>query len=150
MSVKSQENNMRRLAILLNRDLGCIFGERECGPNGDKRTFLNVGKTFLRALGKDLGLHDVRVSANPGGIAVSGDCTLIGMWENGGLYINLSQLTFPPRCVGYYRTVRHIRDFKGGYNHLLTHRDLMKLSYPAFLDMMNTLRKDRYDDEQAA
>ena len=49
MSNKSQELNMRRLAALLSQDLSYIGGERECGPNGAKRTFLNVGKTFLRA-----------------------------------------------------------------------------------------------------
>ena len=55
------------------------YGDSECGPNGSKKVFLNVGKTFLRALAKDLGLRDAMVSANPGGIAVSGECTLIGM-----------------------------------------------------------------------
>lgn len=72
MSIKSQEGHMRQLALLLTTDLGCIFGERESGPNGSKKAFLNVGKVFLRALAKDLGLHEVTVSANSGGIAVSG------------------------------------------------------------------------------
>lgn len=81
MSNKSQELNMRRLAALLSQDLSYIGGERECGPNGAKRTFLNVGKTFLRALAKDLCLHDVTVRSNAGGIAVSGECCLYGMWE---------------------------------------------------------------------
>ena len=40
MSVKSQENNMRRLAALLGQDLSYIFGEKESGPNGSKKTFL--------------------------------------------------------------------------------------------------------------
>lgn len=59
MSIKSQEGHMRQLALLLTTDLGCIFGERESGPNGSKKAFLNVGKVFLRALAKDLGLHEV-------------------------------------------------------------------------------------------
>ena len=91
MSVKSQENNMRRLAELLSQDFGYIWGERESGPNGAKKTFLNLGKVFLRALSKDLGLRDAQIKSNPCGIAVSGDCSLIGMWENGGIYVNLSQ-----------------------------------------------------------
>ena len=70
MSVKSQESNMRRLSMLLSHDLSFIVGERECGPNGSKKAFLNTGKAFLRALARDLGLHDVTVSANSGGIAV--------------------------------------------------------------------------------
>ena len=77
MSIKSQEGHMRQLALLLTADLGCIFGERESGPNGSKKAFLNVGKVFLRALAKDLGLHEVTVSANSGGIAVSGTCSFM-------------------------------------------------------------------------
>ena len=50
MSIKSQEGHMRQLALLLTTDLGCIFDERESGPNGSKKAFLNVGKVFLRAL----------------------------------------------------------------------------------------------------
>lgn len=91
MSVKSQENNMRHLAALLGQDLSYCRGDTESGPNGDKKTFLNVGKVFLRALATDLGLRDSKVSSNAGGIAVSGECTLIGMWEDGGIYIRLGQ-----------------------------------------------------------
>ena len=47
MSVQSQEKNMRQLADLLSRDLSYIWGERENGPNGDKKVFLKTGKTFL-------------------------------------------------------------------------------------------------------
>ena len=136
MSVKSQESNMRRLSALLSHDLSYAYGDSECGPNGSKKVFLNVGKTFLRALAKDLGLRDTTVSANPGGIAVSGECTLIGMWETGGIYI--------------YRTVRHSRDYKGGYNRYLTCRDLKKWSYLHLLDTLSALRKDRTNDERAA
>ena len=52
MSNKSQELNMRRLAALLSQDLSYIGGERECGPNGAKRTFLNVGENLPAGLGK--------------------------------------------------------------------------------------------------
>lgn len=149
MSVKSQENNMHRLADLLSQDLGYIGGEQECGPNGDKRTFLNLGKVFLRALSKDLGLRDVKVTSNPGGIAVSGDCSLIGMWENNGLYINLSQFC-GGKYVLLYRTTRNIRDYSGGHNNYLTLGELQNLSYPALLDKLSALRKEggaheRYD-----
>ena len=90
MSHKSQEKNMRKLADLLGRDLSYIWGERESGPNGDKKVFLNTGKTFLQALSKDLGLQEVSVSSNPGGIAVSGESTLMGMWQTNGLYVQFS------------------------------------------------------------
>lgn len=141
MSVKSQENNMRRLADLLSQDLSCVWGDRESGPNGAKRTFLNLGKVFLRALAKDLGLRDAKITSNPGGIAVSGDCSLIGMWEQGGIYINISQT-----CVGknyvLYRPVRNLKDYSSGYNRYLSLNDLRELSYPALLDTFRALNKE--------
>ena len=129
MSVKSQEHSMRRLAALLGQDLSYIGGDRESGSNGNKKTFLNVGKVFLRALAKDLGLRDVTVSSNPGGIAVSGDCSMIGMWEDGGIYVCLHKPVYHRELVLCYRTARHSKDFKGGYNHYLTRNDLKKWSY---------------------
>ena len=150
MSIKSQENNMRRLAALLGQDLSYIFGEKESGPNGSKKTFLNVGKVFLRALAKDLGLREVTVSSNAGGIAVSGECTLIGMWENGGIYVCIEQPACGRENVLYYRTVRHSRDFKGGYNHFLTRSNLKKWSYDQLLDTLSGLRKDGCTYERAA
>lgn len=150
MSVKSQENNMRRLADLLGRDLGYIWGERECGPNGAKRAFLNVGRAFLRALSKDLGLRDARITSNPGGIAVSGDCTLMGMWEDGGISITLTQLACGGERVMYYRTIRHMRDYTGGYNHWLLRGDLQKFSYERLLSTLSALRKEGCTYERAA
>ena len=150
MSVKSQENNMRRLAELLSHNLSYIFGEREAGPNGDKKTFLNLGKVFLRALAKDLGLHDVKVTANPAGIGVSGDCSLYGMWEEGGIYICLEQLFGGSENVVLFRTIRDLRDHKGGYNHFLSVNDLRSLSYEELLERFQSLRKDGQPYEYAA
>ena len=141
MSVKSQENNMRRLAELLSQDFGYIWGERESGPNGARKTFLHLGKVFLRALAKDLGLRDAKVTSNPAGIAVSGDCDLIGMWENSGVYIELSQFCGGKYAV-LYRTVRNIRDYTGGHNHFLTPTDLREMSYFELLEAFSALRKE--------
>lgn len=149
MSMKSQENNMRRLATLLSQDLSYIWGEKEGGPNGAKKAFLNLGKVFLRALAKDLGLRDVRVMSNPGGIAVSGECCLYGMWVDSGLFICIQQT-----CVGedvfLYRTIRNINDHKGGYNRYVKLRDLKKLSYGHLLNLLSELRKDGNGYERAA
>lgn len=141
MSVKSQEANMRRLAGLLSRDLGYIWGENESGPNGDKKTFLNLGKVFLRALAKDLGLRDAKVTSSSGGIAVSGECSLIGMWEGNGIYISLGQILSDRERVLLYRTARNIRDYSGGHNCFLTLDDLRNLSYPELLEQLSALRK---------
>ena len=133
---------MRHLAILLGQDLSYIWGERESGPNGAKRTFLNVGRVFLRSLAKDLGLRDARVTSNAAGIATSGECMLIGMWEDSGICICIAQPCFDKEHVMCYRTVRSIRDYKGGYNHFLLRRDLQKMSYGQLLETLSGLRKD--------
>ena len=110
MSIKSQEKNMRKLADLLSHDLGYIWGEKESGPNGDKKVFLNTGKAFLRVLAKNPGLRDVNVRTSPGGIAISGSCSLIGMWKENGIYIQISQSSFGSGFDVLYRTVRHKED----------------------------------------
>ena len=149
MSFQSQEINMHRLANLLGHDLSYIWGERESGPNGEKKTFLNMGKAFLRTLGQDLGLHDVKVTANAGGIAVSGECCLTGMWGHGGIYICISQPCSMGENVLLYRTIRNSRDYKGGYNKWISRRELARMSYEALLDRLLILRK-AVDDERAA
>lgn len=142
MSHKSQEKNMRKLAELLGQDLSYIWGENESGPNGAKKQFLNTGRTFLRALGKDLGLRDAEANSNPGGIAVSGDCILIGMWQTNGLYVHLSQPCCDRERVLLYRTVRHSKDYTGGRSLYLTRRDLAEMSYPDLLFLLAAVREE--------
>lgn len=145
MSFKSQEQNMRRLAALLSRDLGYIWGERESGPNGDKKIFLNLGKTFLRALAKDLGLRDVKVISNAGGIAVSGECYLYGMWDECGLFICLEQPCIT-QDVLLFRSIRSLKDHKGGYNNYVTRSELATMSYEQLLNRLLTMKKEpRYE-----
>ncbi len=142
MSHKSQEKNMRRLSELLGQNLSYIRGERECGPNGAKKQFLNMGKVFLRALAKDLGLRDVSVSSSPGGIAVFGDCTLMGMWQTNGLYVQMSQPCSGRENVVLYRAIRHSADYTGGRNLYLTRRNLAEMSYPDLLFTLAALREE--------
>lgn len=150
MSMKSQTANMRSLAVLLEHDLGSIPGARETGPNGAKSVFLHTGKVFLRALAKDLGLRDARVTSNAAGFGVSGSCTLSGMWDNGGLYICLEQFFGGSRNVMLYRTIRDGHDHKGGHNHFLRVDDLRKYSYEELLRELSSLRKDGASYERAA
>ena len=140
---------MRRLAELLSHDLEYIWGERECGPNGDKKVFLNVGKNFLRALGKDLGLRDFKVTSNAAGIAVSGECTLIGIWEDSGIYICIEQPCFMGEDVLLFRSVRHMRDYKGGYNNYVSRRELARMSYEELCARLMTVRKEIRDERAA-
>ena len=149
MSVRSQEHNMRKLADLLARDLDSIYGEKESGPNGDKRRFLHVGRAFLRALSKDLGLRDAVITLNPGGIAVSGECTLMGMWGISGIYIELSQYAGGNKVL-CYRSIRNMRDYCGGYNHFLSREDLQAASYERLCLVLSYLRKEDLRYERTA
>ena len=141
MSIQSQQNNMHRLAELLSQDLGYIYGERESGPNGAKKMFLNLGKVFFRALAKDLGLRDVKVMSNAGGIAVSGECYLYGMWKTMGLFMCLGQSACDDVVI-YYRSIRSLNDHKGGYNHHIRLRELNTMAYEDLLSRLNEMRKN--------
>lgn len=141
MSVKSQENNMRRLAELLSMDLSYIHGGRESGHNGAKKAFLNLGKIFLRTLAGDLGLRDVKVISNAGGIAVSGECCLYGMWQTRGLFMCIEQPGWGQNVI-LYRSIRELNDHKGGYNHFISLAELRELSYVELLHMLSALNKE--------
>ena len=141
MSIKSQENNMRRLSELLGHDLSNIHGDRENGPNGGKKTFLHLGNVFLRALAKDLGLHNAKVMSNAAGIGTSGECCLTGMWETGGIHVCLSQFAGGNNVL-HYRSVRNLKDHKGGCNHFLSRRDFSEMSYLELQKGLLVLRKD--------
>ena len=144
MSVQSQEKNMRRLADLLSHDLGYIWGERENGPNGDKKVFLKTGKTFLWNLSKDLKLRDAKISVNPGGIAVSGECSLIGLWNDGGggIYVQLSQFGGDQENVLLYRTIQSMDDHTGGQNHFVSLAYFQRAYYSGLLYELSTVQKE--------
>lgn len=76
--------------------------------------------------------------------------TLIGMWETGGIYVCLYQSAGGGNDVLLYRTVRHCRDYKGGYNRFLSRRDLEGGSYAHLLETLSRLRKDRVDNNERA
>ena len=78
---------------------------------------------------------------------------MLGAGGTGGYvapYVCLEQPTVGRENVLYYRTVRHARDFKGGYNHFITRSELKKWSYSQLLDTLNALRKDGCTYEWAA
>lgn len=142
MLIQSQQNNMRKLARLLSEDLSYVWGERESGPNGTKKVFLNTGKTFLRALAQDLHLHDAKVTSNAAGIAVSGECCLTGMWESDGLYVCIEQPCCMRENVLRYHSIRTMQDHKGGYNHYIRRSELETMSYHQLLERLGELRRE--------
>lgn len=150
MSVISQESNMRRLAVLSGQDPTEFLGVQESGHRYKKITFVNLGKDFLRALAKDLGLRAVTITMPTVSATASGDCALIGMWEKCGIYISLQQPVRMKDPVLCYHTVRHTKDFKGGYNRYVTGWDLQRMPYAQLLDVLSAPRKgDAFHDRAA-
>jgi hypothetical protein len=86
--------------------------------------FEKLSKAALRELAAQLPFTEVKVSFNKGGIAVSGDAHLMGMFENGtGLYITISEPWgggHAKSMVFLYRTITHMKDYSGGANNYMT------------------------------
>ncbi len=146
MSIKTQETNMKRLAQLLSKPLGYIYGERESGPNGAKAEFHAKGRAFLRALAKDLKFRDSRVKSNYAGIAVSGEVYLYGKWTEGnGLMLCLEE-----PCIGddviRYCGIRNMDDHAGSVNHYVSLSVLRSADYHALLSrLLRLMREDCHD-----
>lgn len=141
MSVKSQQANMKTIFSLVSQDLGYIYGERESGPNGAKKQFHSKSAAFLRTLGNDLGLKEFKVHKNPGGIAVSGEITLMGLWGDGnGVYFQISQ-SLPGRNEFLYRHMSHMKDYSSGANQWLDCDLFHDGNYSAVIDKLLALRK---------
>lgn len=66
----------------------------------------------------------------------------MGMWQTNGLYIDLSQFCGNRENVLLYRTIRHRKDYSGGYNNFLTLRDLAEMSYPDLLFLLAAVREE--------
>ena len=103
----------------LNQLAFMMLGKEEAQYNAPfKEQFKKVGVKAMRELAKLLDLPEIDIHFNRGGIAVSGDLTLIGMWSDGnGIYISMNK-DFPDRPWGgvLYRTVKHMKDYTGGSN----------------------------------
>ncbi len=141
MSIKSQQANMKAIYSLVSRNLGYIHGNSESGPNGAKKQFLTKSASFLRALGKDLGFTDMKVSTNPGGIAVSGEITLMGMWSEGnGLYLQIFQ-SVTRRQEFLYRHISGMKDYTGGANQWITCSSFVDGDYEKLMKTLLALRK---------
>ncbi len=141
MSIQTQKKNMQTIHRLVSRNLGYIYGENESGPNGAKKDFLTKSAAFLRALGKDLGFTEMKVTTNPGGIAVSGEVSLYGMWgEGNGLFLQLFQ-SVTQRKAFLYRRIAHMKDYSGGENQWLPY-DLFEVGdHYGLIDALQALKK---------
>ena len=141
MSAKSQIKNMQTIFQLISMDLGYIHGERECGPNGAKKEFLDKSAAILRALGKDLAFKEMKVNKNPAGIAVSGDVSLYGVWNDGnGLYFKIEE-PIKPFDAFLYRHITGMKDYTGGENQWLPCHIFAYGEYEELIHTLSALRK---------
>jgi hypothetical protein len=106
--------NLMQLAFLMTND--------ESGQyNGEfKEKFRAVGRKAMRELATLLELneteYEIDIHFNPGGIAVSGDLTLMGMWSEGnGVYVTMNK-DFPNWGQVLFRSIKHMKDYTGGQN----------------------------------
>lgn len=90
--------------------------------NALQTQFEKLSKAALRELAKQLPFTEVKVSFNRGGIAVSGDAHLMGMFDNGtGLYITINAPLFGVNAMSFlYRTITHMKDYTGGQNNFMS------------------------------
>ncbi len=142
MKKSLQEKKMEQIARLLSGNLSYIGGERESGPNGAKAEFLRTSAAFLRKLGKDLGVAEMKVSTNPAGIAVSGSVSLYGMWGDGnGLYFVLEQSAFLRQTL-LYREIVRLDDYRGKQNLYIMLSDFAKADYAGLCRDFLRFRKE--------
>jgi len=112
--------NLNKLARLMLSE--------ESGSYNDafKAKFRLIGKKAMKELACLLELRPFDIQFNPGGIAVSGDLRLMGMWSEGnGVYIFMNMdFANAPYGQVLYRTIKHMRDFTGGPNQWMRYETL--------------------------
>jgi hypothetical protein len=111
-------NKLQQLVDLIqNTDLSY----NEEGKNNFKKLSLSV----LRDLRNKFTLQESKLWFNPGGVAVSGDAILMGMWnDNIGFYIQITK-----SLTGHfmYRAIKNIEDYTGGKNNWLNLSDFSSI-----------------------
>ncbi|MBS1635391.1 MAG: hypothetical protein JST26_05665 [Bacteroidetes bacterium] len=92
-------------------------------PDGlAKQNFRKLGKKAFKELAEYLGLKEYDVRFNPAGPAVSGDLTLMGMFQaDTGIYISLSKDGFSNGVL--YRAIKSMKDYSGGHNNYFPESD---------------------------
>jgi len=112
--------NLNKLARLMLSKESASYNETF------KNRFCLIGKKAMKELANLLELRPFDIHFNPGGIAVSGDLRLMGMWSEGnGVYISINK-TLPNAPYGQilYRTIKHMKDFAGGPNQWMRYETL--------------------------
>lgn len=133
--LSSQQKLTQEIHKLLSEDLGYICGDKESGPNGNKKIFLDKSARFLRQLAKDLNFQEFKVRRNNGGIAISGEITLYGIWGNdNGVMFELTQALLLNEFL--YRTIDALNDYRGGYNQWIGYEVFERGDYESLLSIL--------------
>ena len=114
--------NIKELGKLMLSNENLAYNEK------GKAAFKRIGKKAMKELATLLQLQEFDVNFNPGGIAVSGDLRLMGMWKEGnGVYISMNK-DFPQNIWGQilYRTIKDMKDYFGGSNNYLPFEMLLE------------------------
>lgn len=102
--------NLKKLAALMMNEENGRYNE------SFKERFRSVGIRAMKELAQILELKEYKINFNPGGIAVSGDLRLMGMWSEGnGIYVSMNK-DFPEWGKVVYRNIKHMEDYVGGSN----------------------------------
>lgn len=107
------------------KELAAIMRGGSLSYNAEmKREFERKGLSALRGLAKKMGFRESKVSFNAGGIAVSGDLYLRGMFEDGtGVSLSVTQGSLE-QFAGYCRRISRLDDYSGGTNNWIRHEEL--------------------------
>ena len=91
-------------------------------------------------IAKCLPLVEAKVTYNPGGIAVSGEVTLIGMYADGtGVYVTASTPSYHGLM---FRTIKHMKDYTGGPNQWIRQPHVYSVE-----ELAQTIKRGTYADE---
>lgn len=84
----------------------------------NKDRLKEIGIVAMKRLASALKLKEYKVSFNPGGIAVTGDLYLMGMFnDNIGIYISITKGWNRNEGFSFlYRTIKNMEDYSGGGN----------------------------------
>ncbi|MDO9184486.1 MAG: SNF2-related protein [Bacteroidia bacterium] len=126
--MKTSTDHLKKFASFLSRHdhidgyMG-DNGDSEIANGAAKQDFKSLGKKAFKELAEYLGLKQYDVNFNPGGPAVSGDLTLMGMFTpDNGIYISMNKDGMQSGIL--YRSIKHMKDYSGGSNNYFREGDL--------------------------
>jgi hypothetical protein len=126
-----------------------LMSDQSLNYNNDaKEHFGRTGKRALKELAQKLGLKDSEVSYNKGGVAVSGDLHLKGMFDDQhgfDLFFN-KDFSHPGNKNICIRRIKNFKDYQGGVNNWITEDELIDI--PKFKKTAEEVSGVPYDGDK--